>query len=121
MSKKNSNNRLDIDRGNIKPQPKKPMTQEEAAEMMGAFYDTMGNCFINLVAIQAKATEIFGVMVKTIGEIAVDTNDIAFYAKQTALKNESVTDVDIIEHEKGDLEGDDDDDDDDTNPKAPDD
>lgn len=116
MGNKKSNKPLDIGRENIKPK-QKPMTQQDAAEVMVHFYDTMANCFINLVAIQAQQTEILGKVAKTIGDIAIDTNDTAFYAKQTALKSNSVTDAEIAEHEKGEL---DDPDDEDETPKAPD-
>lgn len=116
MSKNKPNKPLNIGRDNIKPS-QKPMTQQEAAEVMANFYDTVANCFINLVAIQAKTTEILGKMAKTIGEISIDTNDAAYYAKQTALKNGAVNEAEIAEHEKGEIEDEDDTED---TPKAPD-
>ncbi len=80
----------------LKKPPRKLTPQEqqlEAQRVMAQFYDTMHSGMINMVAIMAKIAEM-------LGDISTDTNDMAFYAKKTALANESVSQMDIEEQEK---------------------
>ena len=67
--------------------------QQEAQKIMAQFYDTMHSGMINMVAIMAKVAEM-------LGDISTDTNDMAFYAKHTAIKNQSVSLMEVEEHEK---------------------
>ena len=83
----------DLSRENIKKTEKpKPMTQEEAAQMMANFYSTMANGVINLVAISGAAQQ-------SLSEISIDLNDIAFYIKKLAVKMDAVSIMEIEEHE----------------------
>lgn len=91
-----SEKKLNLNRENIK---KEPATPEEAAKQaskrIAEFYETMGNCLINLVAIHND-------IAKTIREISTDSNDIAFYQKKIALKMEAVNAMEIEEQEAED-------------------
>lgn len=90
--KKKKSGLEDLSRKNIKKEPP-AMTQEEAAKTVADFYSTMANGIINLVAIHAAIQ-------KDLSEIAIDTNDIAFYLKKLAIKNEAVDAMEIEERER---------------------
>ena len=93
--KKKPGNLDDLSRDKVKKEsePPKPMTQEEAAQMMAEFYATVANGILNVVAILASMQE-------TMGEMSIDMNDIAFYAKKAAIKSDSVSPLEVEEREK---------------------
>lgn len=110
MNQNNPKKNLDISSSDIKKpeKPARPMTEQDAALAMGNFYETMGNCLLNLVAIQADMVKVLANIAQSVNDISTDTNDMAFYAKKTALSIEAVSIIDVEEQEKGEDDDEDD-------------
>lgn len=91
MNHPNHKPKLNLNQSNVKP--KVPTTDKEMAETVADFYNTMGNCLVNLVAIHEN-------IAKTLEETSIDSSDIAFYLKKIALSNGWVDEIEVEEREK---------------------
>jgi hypothetical protein len=86
---------LNLNRENIKKTA--PISPEEAATQMGQFYETLGNCLLNLVAIQND-------IAKSMREISVDTSFILENLDKKGVSEGWLTEADLAEREGPDDE-----------------
>jgi hypothetical protein len=87
--------KLGLKRDNIKPEPQKPMTQEEAAAAMGNFYAVMGDCVLNMVPILER-------IAMNLEQVVIEISDIKDNLNRKGLHEGWITELDIAERERED-------------------
>ena len=94
MSENKQNSGLNLSEDGIKKEPEATLTPEqiqiEAARTMGAFYNTVGNCALNLVAILEHIR-------KSLEDASNDSASLLELEAKRALKDDIITQVEFEE------------------------